>query len=80
MIDTLGVEVSDLSDSNFITEKEENDAVLEQIKENYNFDDIKESFDDGIMYESVEFFYDGTMKVSSKILIFYILAQIIESL
>lgn len=80
MIDTLGVEVSDLSDSNFITEKEENDAVLEQIKENYNFDDIKELFDDGIMYESVEFFYDGTMKVSSKILIFYILAQIIESL
>lgn len=80
MIDTLGVGVSDLSDSNFITEKEENDAVLEQIKENYNFDDIKESFDDGIMYESVEFFYDGTMKVSSKILIFYILAQIIESL
>lgn len=80
MIDTLGVEVSDLSDANFITEKEENDAVLEQIKENYNFDDIKESFDDGIMYESVEFFYDGTMKVSSKILIFYILAQIIESL
>lgn len=80
MIDTLGVEVSDLSDSNFITEKEENDAVLEQIKENYNFDGIKESFDDGIMYESVEFFYDGTMKVSSKILIFYILAQIIESL
>ena len=80
MIDTLGVEVSDLSDSNFITEKEENDAVLEQIKENYNFDDIKESFDDGIMYESVEFFYDGTMKVSSKIFIFYILAQIIESL
>lgn len=80
MIDTLGVEVSDLSEANFITEKEENDAVLEQIKENYNFDDIKESFDDGIMYESVEFFYDGTMKVSSKILIFYILAQIIESL
>ena len=80
MIDTLGVEVSDLSDSNFITEKEENDAVLEQIKENYNFDGIKESFDDGNMYESVEFFYDGTMKVSSKILIFYILAQIIESL
>ena len=80
MIDTLGVEVSDLSDANFITEKEENDAVLEQIKENYNFDGIKESFDDGIMYESVEFFYDGTMKVSSKILIFYILAQIIESL
>ena len=58
MIDTLGVEANDLLDSNFITSQEENDVVLEQIKK-INFDEIKDTFDLDVVYESVEFFYGG---------------------
>ena len=39
--------------------EEENDAVLEQLKEDYNFDQIKDTFDEGIVQESVELFYGG---------------------
>lgn len=45
LIDTLGVEVNDLLDSNFIKPQEENSVVLEQIKQDYNFDQIKDTFD-----------------------------------
>ena len=48
----LGVEANYLLDSNFIIPQEEN-IVLEQIKEDYNFDEIKDTFD----HESVYFFY-----------------------
>lgn len=58
LIDRLGVKANGLLDSNFVTPQEENDVVLEQIKEDYNFDEIKNSFDQGIVHESVEFF-DG---------------------
>ena len=57
LIDRLGVKANGLLDSNFVTPQEENDVVLEQIKEDYNFDEIKNSFDQGIVHESVEFFY-----------------------
>ena len=59
LIDTLGAEENDLLDSNFITPQEENDVVLEQIKKDYNFDEIKDTFDQGVVHESVEFFYGG---------------------
>ena len=58
----MWVEANDLLDVYFITKEEENDAVLEQIKEDYNFDEIKDTFDKGIVHESVEFFYGGGNK------------------
>ena len=59
LIDNLGIEANDLLDSGNITQQEEEDVVLEQIKEDYNFDDIKDAFDDGVVHESVYFFYGG---------------------
>ena len=56
LIDRLGVEANGLLDSNFVTPQEEND-VLEHFKEDYNFDEIKKFLDQGIVHESVEFFY-----------------------
>ena len=53
------MEANDLLDSGFITWQEEQDAVLDQIKEDYNFGDIKDAFDEGIVHESVDFFYGG---------------------
>ena len=60
LTDTLGVERNDLLDSNFITPQKENDVVLEQIKEDYNFDEIK----------VLNFFMVVTMKTLFKMLNF----------
>lgn len=59
LLDTFGVEANDLLDQKFVTKQEEADDVLEQIKDYYNFDDIKNVFDDDIVHESVDFFYGG---------------------
>ena len=80
LIDTLGVEVNDLLDSNFIKPQEENGVVLEQIKQDYNFDEIKDTFDYGIVHESVDFFMVATMKILLKMLNFKTQALIIENL
>lgn len=53
------MEANDLLDSGFITWQEEQDAVLDQIKEDYNFGDIKDAFHEGIVHESVDFFLWG---------------------
>ena len=63
LIDALGVEANDLLDADFITKEEENDTVLEQIKEDCNFDGIKDTFDESIVHESVEFFYGGDSEI-----------------
>ena len=53
----MGVEANDLVDTNIITKEEENDPILEQIKQDYNFDEIKDALDEGIVHESVEFLW-----------------------
>ena len=62
LIDAIGVEANDLLDTKIITQEEENYAILEQIKQDYNFDEIKDTFDEGIVCESIEFFYGGGNK------------------
>ena len=42
-----------------ITKEEEDDLILEQIKEEYGFDDIKEFFNEGKVTENIYFFYGG---------------------
>ena len=39
--------------------KQQEDAVLEQIKEDYNFDEIKDVFDKGVVLHQLDCFYDG---------------------
>ena len=57
LIENLGVTAEDLLDTKNITKKEEEDAALEQIKEKYGFQDIKDAFDDGYVPDNVYFFY-----------------------
>ena len=45
LLDVLGVEANDALHKKFGNKKEEEDAVLEQIKEDYDFDHIKDTFD-----------------------------------
>lgn len=58
----MGVEANYLLDQELITKQEETDAVLEQIKEDSNFDNITDAYDDGIVHKGLDFFY-GTMKI-----------------
>ena len=43
----------------FITSKELEEKTLENIKEEYNFDEIKDAFDDAVVPHQLEFFYGG---------------------
>ena len=58
-IENLGVTAGDLLDAENITKQEEGDVVLEQIKDEYGFEDIKEAFDEVYVPDSVYFFYGG---------------------
>ena len=40
LLNTLGVEADDILDQEFVNKKQQEDEVLEQIKEEYNFDEI----------------------------------------
>ena len=59
LLNALGVEANSVLDSQFITKKEEEEVALEKIKEEYNFDAIKDAFDEGNVPPQVEFFYGG---------------------
>ena len=56
-IENLGVEAEDLFQLENVTKQQEEDLVLEQIKQEYGFEDIKESFDEGKVPENIYFLY-----------------------
>ena len=56
---TLGVQADDILEQKSVNEKQQEDAVHEQIKEEYNFDEIKGAFDEGNVPQQLEFFYGG---------------------
>ena len=55
----LGVEADDVLDQQFVNKKEQEDGVLEQIQEEYNFDEIKDAFDEETVPNQVKFLYGG---------------------
>ena len=55
----LGVEADDILEQKFADKKEQEDPVLEAVKEEYNFDEIKDAFDQGIVPQQLDFFYGG---------------------
>ena len=56
--ETLETNAEDLFQADNITKKEE-DVVLEQIKNEYGFEDIKETIDEGNVPENIYFFFGG---------------------
>ena len=59
LLNTLGVQADDILDQEFVNKKQQEDEVLEQIKEEYNFDEIKNAFDEGTVPQQLDFFYGG---------------------
>ena len=59
LVENLGTTAEDIFQVDNITKEEEEDVVLEKIKEEYGFEDFKETFDKGKVPENIYFFYGG---------------------
>ena len=59
LANVLGTEAEDILKDEFANSKELEDKTLENIKEEYNFDEIKDAFDDASVPKQLEFFYGG---------------------
>ena len=59
LLQTLGTNAKDLFQADNIIKKEEEDVILEQIKNEYGFEDIKDTMDEGNVPENIYFFYGG---------------------
>lgn len=59
LISLLGVEADDILEQKFVDKKEQEDPVLEAVKEEYNFDEIKDALDQAIVPQQQDFFYGG---------------------
>ena len=55
----LGREAEDILKEELVNLKELEDGTLENIKDEYNFDEIKDTFDDAAVPKQLEFFYGG---------------------
>ena len=52
----LGTEAEDILKENFVNSKKLEDEALENIKEEYGFEEIKNAFDEASVPEQLEFF------------------------
>ena len=60
LLNTLGIEVQSLFDKNTLTKKEEEDEVLQNVLDEYNVEDIKNTMGEtGTIPKSIYFFYGG---------------------
>ena len=55
LLDPLGVEADDILEQTFINKKQQEHAIFKQIKEYYNFDEIKDAFDEGVVPHQLDF-------------------------
>ena len=55
----LGTEAEDILTEEFVNPKKLEDETLENIKKEYNFDEIEDAFDEASVPKQLEFFYDG---------------------
>ena len=59
LANVLGPEAEDILKEKFVNPKELEYETLENIKEEYNFDKIKDAFDEASVPKQLEFFYGG---------------------
>ena len=59
LLNTLGAEAEDILEEDFVSSNELEDKTIEQIKDGYNFDEIKNAFDHAAVPHQLKFFYGG---------------------
>ena len=80
LLNVLSTDAEDISKDDSVTDKVVEDKTIEQIKDEYNFDDIKDTFDDGKIPPQLEFFLVVKMKTLSMPVTFYHLTKTIMNL
>ena len=80
LLNVLSRDADDILKSNYVIDKEIEDKTIEQIKDKYNFDQIKDAFDDGQTPFQLEFFSVVTMIILSMHVTFYYLMKITMNL
>ena len=55
----LGVEAEDILDEKFVNKIELEEEALENAKEEYDVEEIKDDFDEGVISNQLDFFYSG---------------------
>ena len=68
LLETLGTNVENLFQADNITKKEEEDLILEKIKDEYGFEDIKDTMDEEKVPENIFFSMVVKMTVSIDLL------------
>ena len=67
----LGTETENILENKYLISEELEDETLENIKEEYNFDEIKDAFDEASVPSSLQFFVEVTMMNLFKHVTFY---------
>ena len=67
----LGTEAEDILEGKYLNSKELEDKILENIKEEYNLDEIKDVFDKASVPSSLLFFMEVKMMNLFKCVTFY---------
>ena len=55
----LGADADETLDEKFANKKKQEDETLENLKEEYGFEKIKDAFDEGSLPNQLHFFYGG---------------------
>ena len=55
LLDLIGVEADDILEQTVINKKQQEHAIFKQIKEDYNFDETKDAFDEGVVPHQLDF-------------------------
>ena len=74
LLNFLGVE------HKFVNKKVQEDAALEAIKEEYNFDEITDAFDESAVPHQLDFFYGGADQIFFRSVSFYHQTEKIQNL
>ena len=76
LVNLLGAEAKDILEGKLVNSKKLEDDVLENIKEGYGFEEIKDAFDEGAVPEQLEFFYGGENKIFARACNFWSLGNV----
>ena len=80
MWNSLGDEADDILDQKFVNNKQQENAILEQIKEKYNYDQIRNTFNEAAVPTSHIFSVVEKIVISTRQLKFYRQAMKTENL
>ena len=80
LLNILSTEVENILADDYVNDKNIKEIIIEQLKNEYKFDEIKDAFDEGAVPHQLDFFMGATMKISHRPVIFCLLTKIKMSL